>query len=167
MPGFAILYQDVDLQGQPSPQEGAMGQASMLPAYYKTVHKAALLEVILDERKPWGMRQICLERWGIYDQLERALNDPTGMTMIPPEVLGIPPDKIQMMMQQMMPPAGMPGMSGGTPDNATGGGQTPPAGPATSPAGEMSGTGVPVAQQQKSQPLGTFGAIEKAGMQQT
>jgi len=168
MPGFAILYQDVDLQGQPSPQEGAMGPASQMPAFYKTVHKAALLEVILDERKPWGMRQICLERWGIYDQLERALNDPTGMVMIPPEVLGIPPDKIQMMMQQMMPPAGMP--SAGTPGSSGPSGpsgQTPPAGPATSPAGEMSGTGVPAAQRQTSQPLGTFGAIEKAGMQQT
>jgi len=170
MPGFAILYQDVDLQGSPQPQEGAMGQASQMPSFYRTVHKAALLEIILDERKPWGMRQICLERWGIYDQLERSLNDPTGQTMMPPEVLGIPPDKIQMLMAQMSPPTGMPGAAAG-PGSAGGvGGPTPPAGPATSPAPESSGTGVPVAQMQQKPALGQFGSIERqavGGQQQS
>src|SRR5258708_16639773 len=110
MPGFAILYQDCDLQ-TPQPQQGAMGPASQMPSVYRTVHKSALMEIILDERKPWGMRQICLERWGIYDQLERAMNDPTGQTQLPPEVLGIPPDKIQMMIAQLQPPPEMPGQS--------------------------------------------------------
>ena len=162
-PGFAILYQDVDLQGQPQPQEGAQGMASQMPGFYRTVHKAALLEIILDERKPWGMRQICLERWGIYDQLERALNDPTGMTMLPPEVLGIPPDKIQQMLMMAMPPTGMPGAAAGAPA----GGPTPPAGPATSPAPETAGTGVPVAAAQQKPQLGQFGAVERQGMQLT
>jgi hypothetical protein len=165
MPGFAILWQDVALQSSPQPVQGAQGIQATMPSVYRTVHKDALMDIILDERKPWGMRQLALERWGIYDQLERAMNDPTGATQIPPEVLGIPPDKLAMMMQQMMPPTGMPGQAGpaSSPPPASAGGTS---GPATSPAPESSGTGIPAASQQGAKPLGQFGAIERAAMAQ-
>jgi hypothetical protein len=95
VPGaIPVLYQDVQ-QSAPQAQEGAQGPASQMPAMYTTVHKVALLEIILDERRPWGMRQVAIERWGIYDQLERALNDPTGMVPLPLEVTGVPQDKVQ------------------------------------------------------------------------
>lgn len=150
LPTFAVLWQDCDMQS-PQPQQGAVGMATQVPSFFRTVHKAALMEIILDERKPWPMRQLAIERWGIYDQLERAMNDPTGVLPIPPEVQGIPPDKVQMMMMQM----GL--MAGNEVDPATGqpmGQQPSPqpsnqpsAGPATSPSPEMSGAGVPAAKQ--------------------
>jgi hypothetical protein len=61
------------------------------------------------------MRQIALERWGIYDQLERSINDPTGATPMPLEVTGVPLDKVQMMLaaqQQAVAQA-----AGGAPGN--------------------------------------------------
>lgn len=155
--GFAILYQDVDLQS-PTPQQGAVGPASQVPAMYKTVHKAALMEIILDERKPWGMRHVCLERWGVYDQLERAMNDPTGATPIPFQVLGIPSDKLMLLQTQIAPMGGMPGQ-GGMPAPGQPSPTTPPT--LTSPAPELSGAGVPAAVGQGVAPLGTFGDIER------
>lgn len=161
MPGFAILWQDCDLQS-PQPQQGATGPASQMPGFYRTVHKAALMEIILDERKPWQMRQLAMERWGIYDQLERSMNDPTGVVQVPPEVQGIPVDKMQMMMMQTA--TGM-GVSGGMPDSAGSGapGSSQPAGPATSPAPESSGAGVPVAASQPAPKLGV-GGVEQAAV---
>lgn len=146
MAGFAVLWQDMDI----IPQQPGM------PGVYQTVHKRSLIEIILDERKPWGMRQVALERWGVYDQLERSMNDPTGATPWPPVVLGIPPDKLMMM---AMPPAPMGGMPAGAEA------ETGPSGPATSPASEMSGSGVPVAAGQKPAPLGSVGEIERQAVQ--
>lgn len=162
--GFAILWQDVDQQ-TPQPQQGATGPAAAVPGMYRTVHKTALMEIILDERKPWGMRQICLERWGIYDQLERAMNDPTGQTPIPFEVLGIPEDKKAMLLAQMQPPAGMPGQGPmmGQPQPGQANPVTPPQ--LTSPTPEMGAGGPPLAAKQAAQPLGQFGQIEQAGQQ--
>lgn len=131
--GIPILWQDVQ-SVTPQPQQGAAGPAVTLPASFRTVHKTALLEIILDERKPWGMRQVALERWGIYDQLERAMNDPTGQTPIPMEITGVPPDKAVMMiptpMGGMMPPAGGPPGGAPTPE----GEQPPVPGTLTSPS---------------------------------
>lgn len=172
-PGFAILWQDCDLQ-TPQPAQGATGPSAQMPSSYRTVHKSALMEIILDERKPWGMRQVALERWGIYDQLERAMNDMTGQTPIPAEVLGIPPDKIQMMLSQQAPPSVLGGMPGQppapNPPQAPPQGQgpnIPPAGPATSPAAEMSGAGLPAATQLPKPQLGNFGQVERQGLQIT
>jgi hypothetical protein len=163
MPAFAILWQDVDQQ-TPQPQQAAMGQASQMPAFYRTVHKPALMEIILDERKPWVMRQLAMERWGIYDQLERAMNDPTGATPMPPEVMGAPADKMQSVMMQEMGmgggqvPPGQPGAAGQPPQPSGG----PPPGPATSPAGEISGAGIPAAQQLPTPQLGGHGSVEQS-----
>ena len=145
MPSFAVLWQDCDMQ-TPQPQQGATGIASQMPGFYRTVHKPALMEIILDERKPWAMRQLAMERWGVYDQLERSMNDPTGTIPIPPEVMGIPADKLQMMLMQEggMPIGGAPagGSPTGTPVESKPGQTT---GPATSPAPESSGTGITAA----------------------
>lgn len=76
-----------------------------MPILYQddpTIHKLALQEIIFDERRPWQMRQVALERWGIYDQLERSTIDP--MTFIPPEVTGIPADKAMAAIQAQLPP---------------------------------------------------------------
>lgn len=105
--GIPVLWQDVSMT-VPQPQAGAVGQMAMqgMPGQFSTVHKSALLEIILNERRPWGMRQVALERWGVYDQLERAMNDPSGMTAIPMEVTGVPADRMATMVPT--PLGGMP-----------------------------------------------------------
>ena len=167
-PGFAVLWQDCYLE-TPRPQQGAVGPASQIPALYRSVHKNALMDIILDERKPWEMRQICLDRWGVYDQLERAMNDPTGQTMWPPYVLGVPPDKLQMMEQMsqgMMQPPGTP--PGAPPPSLPSGPPTPvtpsPASQATSPTPEMGGAGLPASAGMAPKPLGTQGSVERAAV---
>ena len=164
MPGFAVLWQDCDLE-TPQPQQGATGIASQIPAMYRTVHKTSLMEIILDERKPWEMRQIAIDRWGVYDQLERSMNDPTGMTMWPPVVLGVPPDKIQAMLMMMQPPPGIPGAPGMAP-NAPAGPTGAPEAPvaATSPS-PINAPGPVQAAGMKAAPLGSQGGIERQLMQ--
>lgn len=163
-PGFAVLWQDCYLE-TPQPQQGAVGPAAGIPAMFRCVHKNALMDIILDERKAWGMRQVALDRWGVYDQLERSVNDPTGATPWPPYVLGVPQDKLAMM-QSAMPPGSVP------PGQASGGSipSGPPSspltpGPATSPSPEMSGAGVPRASAQGPNKLGTFGEVERQATQ--
>ena len=160
LPAFAVLWQDCDMQ-TPQPQQGGTGQAAMMPSFYRTVHKTALLEIILDERKPWPMRQLAWERWGVYDQLERAMNDPTMMTPIPPEVMGIPPDKVQMMMQQEGMMLGGEAGAQPPPPTAEGGSAGAEAGVATSPAPESSGVG-PTAASQLPKP--ELSAAEQGGV---
>lgn len=157
--GFAVLWQDCYLE-TPKPQQGAVGPAATMPANYRCVHKNALMDIILDERKPWAMREICLDRWGVYDQLERSMNDPTGATMWPSVVLGVPQDKLQMLASMGMQGTGevMPGNSmPGTPE-------AKPSNPlqSTSPASEISGAGVPASAGLAQKALGTFGNIERA-----
>ena len=164
MPGFSVLWQDVSLT-TPQPTQGGQGPAAQIPSMYHTVHKVALMEIILDERKPWGMRQICLERWGIYDQLERAMNDITGATMIPPVVQGIPPDKLSMLMQQLQPPMGLPGGQATPPGQPGGSPGGLPGAPLTSPTPDMS-TVPPQSAGQGAKPLGQFGDIERQAAQQ-
>ncbi len=137
--GFAILWQD-----EPN------------------VHKAALLQIALDERKPLDLRDLAMERWGYYDQLERAktVNPQTGQASAvpPPMTRGIPAD---MAAQFQMPPPGMPQQQPG------GAGQPPGAGaPGTmaSPTPEMSPV-VTAASQQSAPPLGQFGTSEAAAQQ--
>lgn len=134
--GIPVLWQDVQPVPPQAQNAGAVGPAAaQLPAQYQTVHKAALLEIILNERRPWGMRQVALERWGIYDQLERAMNDPTGQTAIPLEVTGVPADRAATMIATPVGavPAPQPTPGAPTPPGAPTGG-----GPLTSPAPETS-----------------------------
>jgi hypothetical protein len=155
--GMPVLWQDVNQIGVATavPAEGAVGPASQVPALYTTVHKPALQEIILNNRKPWPMRALALERWGIYDQLERCVNDPTGQTQVPPMVLGVPADK-QMMMQMEAQAALAPEQQGGAPVP----GQPSQAVPATAAAPEMSGS--PAAASQLQAPkLGEFGNVER------
>lgn len=166
--GMAILWQDCYLQ-TPQPLQGATGPASQIPAQYRTVHKTALMDIILDDRKPWGMRQLALERWGIYDQLERAMNDPTGAIPIPPEVLGIPQDKLLGPIGPPpggppptgLPPTSIPSSSGGQPAAASAGGAS--LAQTTSPTPEMS-ISAPVATRLPPPKLGDLGSVERAAV---
>lgn len=66
------------------------------------VHMVALEELILDERKPWDLRKLAADRWGIYAELARSKNHPIELEMglttgqpvprppAPLEVLGVP-----------------------------------------------------------------------------
>ena len=131
-----------------------------------SVHKTALAELILDERKPWGLRDLAAKRSAIYDQLQRAkgvddlgnaISQPQPM-LIPPVVLGVP-DDFRMAMQpqppqQPMPPE-QPSPGGGPP----GQGAVPPGGGGMAPIG---GEGMG----ETAQPLGSFGAIEQASLTQ-
>jgi hypothetical protein len=158
--GIPVLWQDVQSL-PPVPQEGATGPGAMMPAFYTTVHKPALQEIILDNRKPWPMRQIALERWGIYDQLERAINDPTGATQVPPMVLGVPPDRMALMMAMaggMAPMA--PGLGQPSSGQPSGNGGTLAA-PATA-ASPVSSAVTSAASKQSAPPrLGEFGNVER------
>lgn len=101
-----ILYQDVQMAPAQPQAPGTVGPQVQMPQMWATPHKPALMEIIMNERLPWGMRELAIERYGIYDQLERALNDPMGAVPIPQFVIGVPPDK-QMMMP--VPVQGQPG----------------------------------------------------------
>jgi len=132
------------------------------------VHKEALQQILLDERKPVPLRTLAAERWGIYDQLERAkgMVTPEGQqvppTAPPPmQVLGTPPD--------IAAQWGMVPMAGGQPPPAPAGppGGAPPGSEAflTSPTPGLSPTPTQASQQQLL-PLGGFGAVEEASQQQ-
>lgn len=128
------------------------------------VHKKALAELILNERKPWALRKMAADRWGIYDQLERAQADASGRYPIPWEVIGVPEDKIQ-----MAPPQQMGG--GPVQQQAAMPAPQPPTGPAaalpSSPTPEMSSLGGPTAaSQDTAEPLGQYGDVEKRADEQ-
>lgn len=171
--GFAVLWQDVYLE-TPRPQEGAVGPASGIPAQYRCVHKDALMDIILDERKPWPMRELCLDRWGVYDQLERSINDPTGATPWPTVVLGVPQDKLALLMQgiqqqggqEQIPAANPQAGNAALPSPGPSGTGASPAMQSTSPAADISGAGIPAAVGQAPKPLGTFGNIERQAQNQ-
>src|SRR5690606_5308689 len=121
------------------------------------VHQAALLELVLDDRKPWKLRRLALERYVIYQELQLAqqggsvIDPTTGMPMLNPvplEVVGAPPE---------LPRKQQPSTQ------RTGGGATlPPGTPATTVvAPELSGAGLPAASLQQAQPLGEFGDVER------
>lgn len=73
---------------------------SGLPVFWQDtpeVHMRALEEIILDERKPWTLRKIAADRWGIYAELARSKNFPMELEIqgmprppAPLEVLGVP-----------------------------------------------------------------------------
>ncbi len=125
-----------------------------------SVHKNALLEIALDELKEFDMRALAIERWGIYDQLERAKTiDPnTGMptAAIPPVVLGVPPDL------QPPPPEEQLAAEAGFPPGTEAPGAFGMGAPLASPAPDLSPEALPAAAQQELTPLGQFGAVEAA-----
>jgi hypothetical protein len=117
------------------------------------IHKKALGELILDEKKPWALRRLAMDRWEIYDGLEKAKIDATGMFPVPAEVLGVPPSKLQLAMATGAPnPNGDVGAVPGT--------------PLSSPTPSMGGSGgMTSASQDSAQPLGSFGAVEADAQQ--
>lgn len=104
------------------------------------IHMRAIEEIILDERKPWPMRKLMADRWGIYAELARSKNFPielemgltTGQPMprppAPLEVLGVPnvvPQNSKLSQQQVVGGGKVPGQS---------------AAPTSAPAGELAGS---------------------------
>jgi hypothetical protein len=125
-----------------------------------TVHLAALNELILNERKPWPMRKLAMDRATIYEQLAQAKADP--MQPVPLEVMGVPLNRLQA--QQAPPPGLVPTPQGApavVPGNSAQG--------QTAPAPGLSAAGAPPASTDTAQPLGSMGSIEggsAAGQQQ-
>jgi hypothetical protein len=124
---------------------------SNTPIFYQddpNVHQSALQELLLDERKPWDLRRLALDRWGIYDELLQAKMNP--MMPVPVEVLGVPPMRI---LQPPIPNVPAPGQAGQVP---------PPGATPGMAAPEMSGGSAPPAGvQEGARPLGTFGPAEQ------
>lgn len=118
-----------------------------------SIHKRALDELIADQRKPWEVRKLASDRWGIYDQLERAKTLGPTQWPIPAEVLGIPPDIVAMsapQQPQLAPSAGAP-----APGATETGGLASPLSVGGTP---------PAASQMEAAPLGTQGAAERAAV---
>lgn len=119
------------------------------------VHKEALLELGLDERKPLTLRDLALERWGLYDQLERAktVNPQTGQPLSPPNPLirNIPSD----MQAPVAPPAPTP-----TGQNAAGApaNPAPEIAPVASGAEQAAAGGIPPE-------LGAMGDLERQALE--
>ena len=136
---------------------------NMTPIFWQddsNTHKQALMEIIMNERKPWKLRELAIERWGIYDQLMRCQLDVSGMTQHPPQVTGIPTDKAL----NITPPdvsaqmLSMPPQMGGVPSR--GAGTMAPQVPMTSPAPTNSSI-VTEGQKTSAPKLGQFGNIER------
>jgi hypothetical protein len=155
---LAVITDPVDIYGP-------MAGMTVLWQDTPMIHKKVLLELILNERKPWAVRKIANDRWGIYDQLERSQMDQTGQWPIPPEVIGVPPDKLTMQNQQMQQAmAAAPVQQQEQQSQPT---QPQPAVLPTSPTSDMTAGGPSAASTDAAQPLGSFGDVERAaeGMQ--
>jgi hypothetical protein len=116
------------------------------------VHKAALLEIALDERKAFALRELAVDRWGVYDQLERFQ---AGAAAFPPvEALGLPPD-----VQLMLETQAQEQVAGGGAPTPGGDGVQAPQGPvpALSPVPQQSAGGAPA--------LGQHGDVERQAVE--
>lgn len=128
------------------------------------IHKVALNELILNDRKPWTIRKMAADRWGIYDMLERAKSTPTFP--VPWEVVGVPSDRLA---TQLTPPAMAPmpvgATGGGAPEAVAAATGAAPISPvATSSAPDMAPV-VTQAGQQAATPLGGYGDVERQSVQ--
>ena len=115
------------------------------------VHQRALEELILDERKPFSIRRLANDRWGIYDNLLKSKAFPAELELqgvprppAPLEVIGVPPG---------IPQAALPPGNSGAPE--------PQSGTLSSPAPETTPEGLPAAAVDQAAPLGV-GSIEQA-----
>lgn len=162
-----MQQQAVQAQGMPVPPMPPMAIYSPdhTPVFWQddaSTHQMALMEIITNERKPWGLRKLAIERWGIYDQLLRCQIDTSGMTQPPPQVIGVPPDR------QIGPPPpevsaqilSMPVQKGGVPSR--GNSPLPTGVPMTSPS-PNSGSVLPEGAKQAAPNLGGFGNVERQG----
>ena len=122
-------------------------EAGGVPVWWQDnpdVHKQALLELVLDFRKPLPLRDLAAERWTVYDDLARAQ---LGQAPPPMLIRGVPPSLIPPPMPEQPPEmtAGAPGQPAGA-----------------SPSPSMSPTVLPEASQQATPQLGDLGQAEAA-----
>jgi hypothetical protein len=115
------------------------------------VHLGALNELVLNERKPWPLRKLAMDRATIYEQLAQAKMDP--MQPVPLEVLGVPLNRLQ------ASAAGLPSLVP-TPESQPAVQPGNSAAAAVAPAGMLSSAGAPSASGDTAEPLGTMGAAE-------
>lgn len=123
-----------------------------LPILYQDkpeVHMRALNEIIMEERKPWPLRKLAMDRHGIYDQFGRFQQSQGQAAPLPPEIIGAPPDLAP------QPPAPPPVVA------PTG---LPPGSPGTEglAAPAMAPVAPPPAANEIAQPLGSIGEVEQA-----
>lgn len=141
------------------PPEAFYAPGTGLPVLWQddpTVHLNALNELVLNERKPWPLRKMAMDRATIYEQLAQAKADP--MQPVPLEVMGVPLNRLQ---AAVAAPAQMvPGQTSATPAVVPGN----TAGPQAAPAGGLSAAGAPPASTDTAQPLGTLGGVEAGSM---
>jgi hypothetical protein len=122
------------------------------------VHMKALDELILDDRKPFALRKLAADRWGIYMELSRTKQWPEELVLqgferppAPAEVVGVPNSVAQRTAPSVPQTVQGQGQGGGTLGAQQG----------ASPAPELSGSNLPSASTDRAQPLGR-GAAEKA-----
>jgi hypothetical protein len=118
-------------------------------------HMRALEELILDERKPWQLRKIASDRWGIYMELDKSKSFPEELEMqgmprppAPLEVMGVPN-----VVQQKTEPSTQAVTGSGPP--GTGAQPGALAAPETAPVGPGA------ANTDAAQPIGSFGREEQ------
>ena len=84
------------------------------------IHMNALNDIILDDRKPWEMRKLAADRWGIYAELARSKNHPVELEMqgvprppAPLEAVGVPNvvPQTPTPSRQVRPGGGVPGQA--------------------------------------------------------
>lgn len=100
------------------------------------IHMSALEEIILDDRKPFGLRKLASDRWGIYEELGKSKHFPVQLELqgvprppAPAEVVGVPnvvQQRAEVSQQRIASAGGAPGGA-----------------PAGTPAPEISGAGAP------------------------
>jgi hypothetical protein len=158
-----IMQQPDPMTGQPNPT-AIYAPENGVPILWQddpNVHMETLNQIILDERKPLPLRQIAWERWGIYQQLFKAQNDPTGMTPVPPVVQGVPQQQPGVLPPPPIPQAQPPAKPEAKPGPGQQGSSAAPESVSTVPTAAS-------AQAAKGPtPLGNFGAAEAAAQGRT
>lgn len=127
------------------------------------IHMQALEEIILDDKKPFPLRKLAADRWGIYSELAKSKEFPIELELqgvprppAPIEVVGVP--NVVQQRAEFSQQTVVQGQDGG-------GGAPPGAAQGTSPAPESSPQSLPNTSTDQASPLGSFGAAE-AAMQQ-
>ena len=119
-------------------------------------HMSALEELILDERKPWQLRKVAADRWGIYMELQKSKEHPQELELqgiprppAPLEVMGVPND-----VQQQASPSAQKVVGSGPPGAG--------AQPGSLAAPETAPLGPGAANSDSAQPIGSFGNAEQS-----
>lgn len=120
------------------------------------IHKRALEELIYDEMKPLPLRDIAMERWGMYDQLALSQPQESEQGLIPGVPLGEPVASVVRGVPQHLAQQGQTAQPAGPPP--VGGGQPGAEGAPVAAAPDIASTQPAAAE---APALGEFGAVEE------